>query len=408
MSRNSIFRIITAVGLIATIFIICDIIFSLVSSYVVTWDEGWNLHVAKNLVEHGKFIRLRNGAEVTASLHNGPITVFGIAAGLKLAGMEVFAGRLASVTYTILTLVIGGVIAYSLSGRRALILFPFILMIFSVEPRSSFIFVGPQANAESQLVFYTMLGLLFFCRVLKCDRFPAFSFLLCSISFSLALCSKPQLLPFLAGTFIFICLLSLYLKSRQHALRTFYTLIFTYGIFYLFRHLFAYCQLLLTPDQLPADVPLVGMYELLALVTDWKIRKNVILYVLYDQCLFLIGLIGSLIYFVENLRVSRELTQRTNRQIGNVLIFSFMLALTGSWILWFLSLSIGWSRYIVLPIFLGTVLFTCFISRLFEPLEDSTVEKEKGFLLRVPIYQFSSLFYCTFSFNFSLSVLSEY
>jgi 4-amino-4-deoxy-L-arabinose transferase-like glycosyltransferase len=191
------------------------LLFRLDSIPPLSFDEGWIMTVARNLVELGHYGRLINGEPYQETIINIGIPVIApIALSFYLFGVGILQARITIVLFTLAALFV----FYKLVGRlyNSKIAFASLLAIlilpFNFELNS--IFVGRQALGELPALFYMITGYIFF---LFSQR-KSWAIILAVIFWVLAILSKFQILPFLCLGLIVPAIVMLIKRNKKQAM----------------------------------------------------------------------------------------------------------------------------------------------------------------------------------------------
>ena len=99
----------------------------------LSWDEGWNLLVAKNLVSFGYYGRTRLGEPESASLIASQIPILSSALGVKVFGNSIFSARLPFIFWSFGTLLGFFILVKSVFNLRVAVISILALYLGSVH-----------------------------------------------------------------------------------------------------------------------------------------------------------------------------------------------------------------------------------------------------------------------------------
>lgn len=336
------------------------------------WDEGWTLMVARNWVERGHYGLLLNGQPRSPGL-SGPFTVAAPAAfSMRMFGVGVWQGRL-----PVALMGLGMVIALFLLGRELMDSrlgwgAVFVILLMSPHPMVNPIYMGRQAMAEVPMLFFLLMG--YFCFVKSASRWEWIGAAV--LFWGFALLTKVQLLPFFALGLAIALLLAL-LKHRWRIAAWF---VIGLGGAYMASRVFAGLWAWAIRNHTIEVEMLPGLMQALALTLNSLSRRSALLAVI----LFGLPTAWSLIYVLKNLYNSADVEKRSYfiRLVWIALAIS-----CGSWFLWYLCFSIGWVRYLMPVISVGSL----FVSRMLYDLSDGfnlrrAVPKAGAAILRLKLW----------------------
>lgn len=333
------------------------------------WDEGWTLTVARTWVERGHYGMLQLGELAPPGLNASfPVTA-SIALGFKLFGVGVWQGRFVLVLYTFATLGAAYVLSRQLYNHSVALLCVLLLVFCTPSLDLSSIWMGRQVLAETPMIFYLLLGYIFFYQSLQHTLWLPVA-ILC---WGIGLLTKSQPTPF--------WLVSLVVPAIGLALRRQwrYALIISAGVagtllsMLLLRNGF---QFLIQNHTLPPD-NIQGLTSTVAFVLDPNIHLATILVVMFLGVIPIVG-IG---YTLFESYCQREILDPA--RIGRILLALF----AGSWILWYAFLSIGWIRYLFPGYFVGLILSAGLLFKATNQLDLKETLRRAALLFKFPRLQ---------------------
>ncbi len=314
------------------------------------WDEGWTLSVARNWVEHGHYGRMLEGARSAPGLEAAfPVTAL-VAGSFKLLGVGIWQGRLVSVLCMIGSMGLMYLLALRLYNRRVALGTLFVILFMSPHPILHPFFIGHQVLAEMPMLFFLLCGFALFGLAVR--KSPWY-FGLVLIFWGLALNSKAQIVPFFALSLLVP--LTVALSGRKKKMAIFFVLGLL-GSFAISKLLLLLQGFLLAGHTLPAE-QLQGMYEVLALVFTPDSRLFTIIFVLETGVPILIAFGYAACKRFPVFRHPREASDDEFLRLA-------WLTLAGSWLAWYVFLSIGFPRYMFPPMFLGSIFVAVLIADL--------------------------------------------
>jgi 4-amino-4-deoxy-L-arabinose transferase-like glycosyltransferase len=315
----------------------------------VWWDEGWTMSVARNLTERGHYGRLLDGQLAPPGLEAAfPVTV-PIALSFELFGVGIWQGRLFGVLCTVVALALMYYLALRLYNRAVAIGTLFVLLLMPMHAQLHALLTGRQALAEMPMLFYLLAG---YVTLLAALRRPLW-LLPTMLLWGIAIVSKAQAMPFWA--------LSLLVPLGLAALRRQWREAGLFGAALVgsvlaSKLLIATYATLLQGHTLPT-VPISGLVEVLAQntlpLTRW--------YALRNTLVFCSPIVCGLVYALWRGLRSPEPDIDAAR-LG--LVRLALLALSGSWLLWFVLLSASLIRYLFPPAFIGAIFLSVWLADL--------------------------------------------
>jgi len=304
------------------------------------WDEAWTMMVAKNLVEVGHYGQVRDGLPASPGLSASYPVVLPVAAGFKLLGVGTWQGRLPIALMALGMLLCLYLVGHGLAGERMGWAAVGVALLMSPHPLANPIIMGRQVMAEVPMLFYLLAGYVCFLKTYKCWGWMAGAVLL----WVLASQTKAQMMPFLSLALAVPLGWALLERSRGVAARFGAALagIWLGGVG------ISWAWGWLIQGQTIPNPPLEGLVRSLALTLEPTARRSAIL------ALLLFGLptaIGLVYLGVKLLRGRNEGSQTAFLRLVWASIFVFC----GSWLTWYVSLSIGWVRYVMPATLVGSL-----------------------------------------------------
>jgi hypothetical protein len=330
------------------------------------WDEGWTLSVARNWTQIGHYGRLLSGNFAPPGLEATFPISFPVSLCFYLFGIGVWQGRLAIVAYLFAVFVIVYLLAKRLYNSRIAI--ATIVVLILVQPHAQIhpIIMGRQVLGEIPALFYLLIGYLFLLAVLE-GRFRFFPLV---IGFwGIALVTKAQVLPFWTASI----LLPAFVALLRRNWRSLTLLMGSFVASFLFYELL----LSLWQNYLQQKFPigsLEGMYEVTAAVTAPRPRTFAASVVIIFALPTIIALVYAGISFGKD---TVTLFEPTSKDV----VKQALLVLASSWLIWYVSLSVGWFRYLFPPVFIASI----FVAHLLDYLTNhfnliSTIERSWSLL----------------------------
>lgn len=334
------------------------------------WDEGWTLSVARNWVERGFYGRLLDGQLAPSGLEASFPTTAPVALAFQLFGVGIWQGRLFGVLCTVAALALMYALARRLYGAPVARGTLFVLLLMPMHPQLHPLIMGRQVLAEMPMLCYLLAG---YAAFLAGQRRPLW--LLAAVLFwGLGLISKAQALPF--WTLSLLAPLALAMLGRQWRAAALLSLggLGAYSIYKLLPVLFG---LLLSGRTLPG-AGVEGLYQVLAFVPSGFNRR----YALFNALSFGLPAIGGLCY---GAWVAFGRRHQSLAGDHRALVRLALLVLSGSWLAWYLLLSVGVPRYLFPATFVGAMFVAAWLSELTGGFDlVATLDRARGLFRREP------------------------
>ncbi|MFZ5917179.1 MAG: ArnT family glycosyltransferase [Chloroflexota bacterium] len=303
------------------------------------WDEGKFIQIPSNLVVHGKYATLSSeGFRMFSVYGTGPAVFLPMAAFFKLFGIGLLQARLVMVSFGLLAVVAFFAVARQLYGERVALVAGFLLVLVVYDPFTSLLYLERQVLGEVPAFCYLMIGLTIWVRQEKA-RWP--SLLLSGLFWGLAVLAK--------WIFVMIvpCLVVLWLADRfyfrrlKHRHFALPLLVMAAAI----AAWFGYMTLTLgtagvaevlsqTQDNATSNVLFVSLEAVLAAI-KFLIRSQFVVW----------GAPGLAYVLLTNLRHGRQAGPQQ----------WFLPVFVGGWLVWYVFLSLGWSRQAFAPLALSNI-----------------------------------------------------
>jgi hypothetical protein len=308
----------------------------------IWWDEGWNFTIARNWVEKGYYGRLLVEAPIPISPTNGFPVIASVALGFKLFGIGIWQGRILFPILSFGTLALIYHLAACLYGRAVGLGTLFVLTLMSAYPGLHPIVMGRQALGDIPAMFYLLMGYECFVTAEKNTLWivPAMLF------WAIAIVTKLQVLPFWVASLLVPLAVSLFQKSwRMAGLIA----LATSGAVITSRLLLWFLEVILNNPTLP-NAQLRDLYQVTALVTAMPARFFSLIVTLQFGIPALLGI---------SYGVCKCIKGRA-RFIGKTAMHTeyvrlALLVLASSWLGWYLTLSVGWARYLLPATLVGSI-----------------------------------------------------
>lgn len=300
------------------------------------WDEGWTLSVARNWAERGLYGRLRDGQPARPGLEASFTTTLPVGLTMRWLGVGLWQGRLFGVICAVAVILLLAALAARLYDRHVAVATVIVALGMTAHPQIHPLLQGRQVLAEMPMLTYLLAGCLCLWWTFTKHRLailPAIVFL------GLAWISKGQTAPFLVVALIAAILAALLARCHPIAALTAAALA---GSFLIARIVPPLVYGALVDPTLPPD-PMEGLLWMVAIVPTWFHRTYALQNLLSFGLLAVIGLVW------EGRNLWRE---RAAARVGASTWYMrlILLAFCGSWLAWFLALSVGVPRYMAPPV----------------------------------------------------------
>ncbi len=304
------------------------------------FDEGWNLSVARNWVELGRYCLLLNGRPIPATgLSTGFPTIIPLALSFRMFGIGILQARLPGIFFTVGALTLMCFIAYRLFGRQVATGTLAVLLLMPISPELHPVLVGRQALGEMPAIFYLLAG---YACVLARGRGRTWLLPLTPVWWGLALMSKAQVIPFLGLALLLPLLAAVFKRSWKAAAMVSAGLLGSFIVF----GVLIWFQKSLLHDPMPPQIH----------VSSWS--SSIMVPVAYRRIatlkasLVLFPAWIGLFYAAWKLKGSYK---RETLATKTGFVHLSLLVLSASWFAWYAMLSIGWLRYLFPAMFLSSV-----------------------------------------------------
>jgi 4-amino-4-deoxy-L-arabinose transferase-like glycosyltransferase len=305
------------------------------------WDEGWTLSVARSWAEDGRYARLRDGAPAAPGLEAAFTVTLPVGLSMRLLGVGIWQGRLFGVICAVAAILLLAALACRLYGRKIAIAAVLAALLLSLHPQLHPLLQGRQVLAEMPMLAYLLAGYLCLWWALAGRRLavaPA------AALFGLAWLTKGQTAPFLVVSLAAPLLAALTHRRWGAAATCATALVGAYAVARVL-HMVAYG--LLIDRSLPAD-PVDGLLGMVAVVLTPFNR----VYALRSLLLFGLPTLLALLWGLRALW--RERAEASAAAPGWYLRLA-LLCFIGSWLAWFVALSVGVPRYMSPPVMVGSI-----------------------------------------------------
>ncbi|MGQ9926712.1 MAG: hypothetical protein ACUVS4_07555 [Chloroflexaceae bacterium] len=332
----------------------------------VWWDEGWTLSVARTWAETGHYGRLRDGHPAAPGLEAAFTTTLPVGLSMRLFGVGLWQGRLFGVLCAVASLLLLAALGARLNHGRLAWATAGAALLLSIHPQIQPLLQGRQVLAEMPMLVYLLAGYLGLWATLG-GRWGAL--LPTVLLLGAAWISKGQTAPFLLASLLAPAVVALLMRRWRVA--SIFALALGGAVLsaHLLRRLGA--ALLLDPAFLPE--PVEGLLGMVAIVFTVFHR----LYALENMLFFGFPALCGLLWGARRLW-----HERASAHAGAPAWYLrlTLLAFCGSWLAWFLALSVGVPRYMAVP---------CVVASLF--VAELLYDLSGGFALRERLHALGAL-----------------
>jgi len=332
MALRSIWRFkLKSPTIIGGILLIAALTINLASTPAPWWDEGWTMSVARNWVVSGNYGRLLDGQPTARGLEAAfPVTA-AVALSFRLFGIGIVQARLVAVIFTLIALALLYELARRFYDRSIAIATVLVLILMSGQVEINPLVAGRQVLAEIPALCFLLAGYL--CFISAEERFSPF--IPAAICFwSIALFTKVQMQPFWTVAMLLPVGVMLLQKKWRSARMFGIGLIGTMASYFFFQY---------TSARILPSSSVSGLTRVIALVWVKETRLFVLTDIFHYGIPTLIALCWALLKCKGRLRTHIDVVR-----------FSF-LVFAASWIVWYITLSLAWVRYIFPAVFCGSV-----------------------------------------------------
>jgi hypothetical protein len=305
------------------------------------WDEGWTLTAARTWVERGVYAQLSLGVPEGVGLEASFLTVGPVALAFQLLGVGLWQGRFATALLTLASLGALALLARRLYGAAVGLAVVPVLLLTTINAAGNPLYVGRQAMAEPAMLLALALAFLALPPALA-RPWPWAP--LAMLLGGLALVAKAQPTPFWAAGLL--APLPFLLWRRRWAASA--TLLAILAGTLLARRLIVEAWALAMGERLLPGQSVEGLLQTLALVLTDASRLHALVYTLVIAGPAVLGIGWALWGLLRGLRAE---AWADPLQVTRLVLLAFV----GSWLAWYLLLSVGWARYLYPVVFLGAV-----------------------------------------------------
>ena len=343
------------------VFLLGVFIYQLDTSPPLWFDEGWTLNTAKNWVEHGHYGQFLNGAPRSAGLSGHFPVVASVALSFKLFGVGVWQGRLPIVLYTLGAFVFIYILASRLFDHTVALITITVLLFMTGGPWPFYnpIIFGRQVLGEMPAILFLLAG---YTALLSALRGSKWALLMSAVFFGIALRTKGQVWPFWTASLVIPGLIAILKKWRRQAI----VLLLAFGGAWIVSQLIFCIQDLVVGDLIPGESA-VGIYSISAFMPVMGARIRAIKMILQIGLPTIVGVGFTAWLALRHLKVTEQAKDA-------VIIRLVLLLFVGSWMGWYVVMGMWWSRYLVVPIFIGSIFVADLLRNLFSRTHSEQIE----------------------------------
>jgi len=306
----------------------------------VWWDEGWTLSVARNWTEQGHYGRLLAGKPAPPGLEGTFPVSFPVSFTFQLFGVGVWQGRLAILPYLLGALVVVFYLARRLYNQPIAVATVLVLLFMLPQIEIHPIIVGRQVLGEMPAMFYLLTGYALFLLALEGRLW----LLPVVVGFwGIALITKAQVMPFWVASLIVPLAIALWSQNWRRS--SLFAISFICSVMLYVMLLWLWRSFL---QQTFPQSPMLGMYQVTALVGAVPSRAIASFVVLAYGLPTLLGLCYGVLSFI---RSKEKFAPRAHTEVVRLAL----LVLAGTWFAWYITLSVGWARYLFPATFIGSI-----------------------------------------------------
>jgi 4-amino-4-deoxy-L-arabinose transferase-like glycosyltransferase len=294
------------------------------------WDEGWTLSVAKNWVTSGHYGHVLNGAPAGPSLSAHLPVVAIVSTAFLTFGVGLAQARMAMITCAVLTLILLYVLTRRVFSRSVALLAVLLVSLVPVQWDLSILVLGRNVLGEVPALMFILFGSYV---LLESRGVRPFLLVASGIVFGLALATKAQAVPFVLFGLGGIATLLL-IRHRRLGIHTGGVIALAVLVMYLIGLI---KSAFLVAPGVPAD-PVVGLTGVTALVFDPEIRFTTLRFAFFTGAPLTLALVVMFVRIVPILGGRKDIS-------WDDVVRILLGLIAGSWLLWFIALSIGWGRY---------------------------------------------------------------
>ena len=317
------------------------------------FDEGWALSLARNWLVLGHYGHLLLGEPVPSTILNtGFPAIAPIAASFRLFGIGVWQGRLPGILFMFGACLLLYHLAQRLYGRKTAFLTLVASLVLAVNPHLNPVFVGRQALGEAPAMFYLLVGyaLLF----AFWNKGSGYAFVP-SVSFALALQTKPQLAPFWLASLAIPLLWLLWQRkwvelrylSASLVLSFAFSLMIAWGLRFFTSSAVADPTVSGGPYAMTRNLDVLLTY---VIVLDSVFRVRAVL-AIFGLTIGVPTIIGVAYIGFYQIGSSWRSPAAEVRCVWTLILWTFVF----TWLGWFVFLSIGFVRYLFPAVLVGSI-----------------------------------------------------
>lgn len=340
------------------------------------WDEAWPMSVARNWVELGYYGQLLDGVPQTSGLSASFVVIMPVAWSFRILGVGVWQARFVIALFTLAALAALYLLARFLYHPKIAWGTLLVVLVMSPPLLTNPIYVGRQVFSELPMLFFLLAGYLFFYLSF---RHVAWTIPMV-IVWGICLITKYQPLPFWAISLLVVLGITIFHRQWRAVL----ILIIGLPGSWVFSKLLADGFTRFIAPQTFLEHPLKGLTQISAFTFDPFSRQSALLMILFAGGHIVIAIGYRIWVFWRRFRMSIHLAPK---ELTSLALLVFCI----SWLFWYLFLSIGWARYLLPVMFVGSLFVSVLFHELTEEFDPVYIVKTAGYAIRHLRFNWRSL-----------------
>ena len=344
------------------------------------WDEGWTLSVARNWAETGRYARLRDGVPTAPGLEASFLVTLPVGLSMRLLGVGIWQGRIFGVLCMVAVLLLLAALAARLYDGKVAVATVAAALLLTPHPQLNPLLQGRQVLAEIPMLAYLLGGYLCLWWALAGPRLAVVP---AAMLLGMAWISKAQTAPFLMVSLVAPILAALITRRWATSILCAGALA---GAYLVARSLPPFVSTILFDHSLPGD-PVSGLLDVVAVVLTPFHRLYALSNLLSFGLPTLLGLTWALPKVWRSLWETEDGESENKRVQGKIHSDQIktdrvppaacprqasaasdlrlaLLAFAGSWLGWFVTLSVGVPRYMSPAVLVGCIFLAAMLRNL--------------------------------------------
>jgi 4-amino-4-deoxy-L-arabinose transferase-like glycosyltransferase len=325
------------------------------------WDEGWTLTVARSLAEFGHYGRFLAGQPTVRGLEAAFPMTGTVALSFHLFGVGIYQARIVAVIITLIALAILYQLARAFYGRDIGVVAVAVVVCLAGHVELNPLISGRQLVGEMPALLFLLTGYL--CLMAAAKR--PLLFVPCTVClWALALFTKVQVKPFLIAALLVPIIFAIIQRRLRTAKIFGVCLIGSVACYLCLEYVF---------DRISPRSEVMGLTPAMAFVFARHVRLLVLSNVLKVGIPTLLGLTWGLWSFLKD-------PAQLQGHAGLVRLSLFVLG--GSWFGWYVTLSVGWVRYMFPAAFVTSIFVAAMLSDWTNQFSLRSISKRAGSVWR--------------------------